>query len=216
MELNPLRISARAATIMATDLAAQPTAGIPVQAAGDSHLMNFGAFVTPENNILFDVNDFDETLPGVDFTVDLKRLAAERSRRGARCGTPEKSRREVWRQQPSEPIGCISLHSPNCRRWRSGTAGSTSNRRSAGSAPAVCGGSWLPWSPGRAVRASPGTTIFRILSAATIRRSSTSRRASSISIRRPTRNTGSGSNACSPRTERASIRIGSGCSTASR
>ncbi|HWG05879.1 MAG TPA: DUF2252 family protein, partial [Beijerinckiaceae bacterium] len=42
----------------------------------DSHLMNFGAFVTPEDNILFDVNDFDETLPGVDFTVDLKRLAA--------------------------------------------------------------------------------------------------------------------------------------------
>jgi len=61
---------------MATDLAVQPTAGIPVQAGGDSHLMNFGAFVTPEDNILFDVNDFDETLPGVDFTVDLKRLAA--------------------------------------------------------------------------------------------------------------------------------------------
>jgi uncharacterized protein (DUF2252 family) len=47
-----------------------------VHAGGDSHLMNFGAFVTPEDNILFDVNDFDETLPGVDFTVDLKRLAA--------------------------------------------------------------------------------------------------------------------------------------------
>src|SRR5260370_40928100 len=61
---------------MATDLAAQPMAGIPVQAGGDSHLMNFGAFVTPEDNIVFDINDFDETLPGVDFTVDLKRLAA--------------------------------------------------------------------------------------------------------------------------------------------
>src|SRR5258708_3923501 len=46
----------------ATDLAAQPMAGISVQAGGDSHLMNFGAFVTPEDNILFDVNDFDETL----------------------------------------------------------------------------------------------------------------------------------------------------------
>src|SRR5229473_8343316 len=53
-----------------------PCRAIPVQAGGDSHLMNFGAFVTPEDNILFDVNDFDETLPGVDFTVDLKRLAA--------------------------------------------------------------------------------------------------------------------------------------------
>jgi len=65
-----------AAAVMATDLAAQPTVGLAVQAGGDSHLMNFGAFVTPEDNILFDVNDFDETLPGVDFTVDLKRLAA--------------------------------------------------------------------------------------------------------------------------------------------
>jgi len=76
MSLNPFAFFRGAAAVMATDLAVQPTAGIPVQAGGDSHLMNFGAFVTPEDNILFDVNDFDETLPGVDFTVDLKRLAA--------------------------------------------------------------------------------------------------------------------------------------------
>src|SRR6266852_6657442 len=76
MTLNPFAFLRGAAAVMATDLAAQPMAGIPVQAGGDSHLMNFGAFVTPEDNILFDVNDFDETLPGVDFTVDLKRLAA--------------------------------------------------------------------------------------------------------------------------------------------
>jgi uncharacterized protein (DUF2252 family) len=65
-----------AAAVMASDLARQPMAGIPVQACGDCHLMNFGAFNTPEDNILFDINDFDETLPGVDFTVDLKRLVA--------------------------------------------------------------------------------------------------------------------------------------------
>ena len=76
MSLNPFAFLRGAAAVMATDLAAQPMAGIPVHAGGDSHLMNFGAFVTPEDNILFDVNDFDETLPGVDFTVDLKRLAA--------------------------------------------------------------------------------------------------------------------------------------------
>ena len=76
MVANPFAFLRGAAAVMATDLAGQPIAGIPVQAGGDSHLMNFGAFVTPENNILFDVNDFDETLPGVDFTVDLKRLAA--------------------------------------------------------------------------------------------------------------------------------------------
>jgi len=76
MMANPFAFLRGAAAVMATDLAGQPVAGLPVQAGGDSHLMNFGAFVTPENNILFDVNDFDETLPGVDFTVDLKRLAA--------------------------------------------------------------------------------------------------------------------------------------------
>ena len=65
-----------AAAVMAADLAHQPIAGAPVQACGDCHLMNFGAFNSPEDNILFDINDFDETLPGVDFTVDLKRLAA--------------------------------------------------------------------------------------------------------------------------------------------
>src|SRR5262249_7580210 len=65
-----------AAAVMAEDLRHQPTADIPVQACGDCHLMNFGAFATPEENVLFDINDFDETLPGVDFTVDLKRLTA--------------------------------------------------------------------------------------------------------------------------------------------
>jgi uncharacterized protein (DUF2252 family) len=65
-----------AAAVMASDLAHEPTAGASVQGCGDCHLMNFGAFATPEDNILFDINDFDETLPGVDFTVDLKRLVA--------------------------------------------------------------------------------------------------------------------------------------------
>src|SRR5271167_2787144 len=65
-----------AAAVMAHDLAQLPQLGVHVQACGDCHLMNFGAFHTPEGRVLFDINDFDETLPGVDFTVDLKRLAA--------------------------------------------------------------------------------------------------------------------------------------------
>jgi uncharacterized protein (DUF2252 family) len=72
---NPFAFLRGAAAVMAADLVQQPMAGIRVQAGGDSHLMNFGAFATPEDNILFDVNDFDETISGVDFTVDLKRLA---------------------------------------------------------------------------------------------------------------------------------------------
>jgi uncharacterized protein (DUF2252 family) len=76
MLASPFAFLRGAAAIMAEDLQHQPSAGIPVQACGDCHLMNFGAFATPEQNIVFDINDFDETLPGVDFTVDLKRLAA--------------------------------------------------------------------------------------------------------------------------------------------
>ncbi|MGH6796774.1 MAG: DUF2252 domain-containing protein [Roseiarcus sp.] len=76
MMANPFGFLRGAAAVMASDLAHQPVAGAPVQAGGDCHLMNFGAFNSPEDTILFDINDFDETLPGVDFTVDVKRLVA--------------------------------------------------------------------------------------------------------------------------------------------
>ncbi len=64
-----------AAAIMAFDLGGTPTTGIRVQACGDAHLMNFGGFATPERNLVFDVNDFDETLPA-PWEWDIKRLAA--------------------------------------------------------------------------------------------------------------------------------------------
>jgi uncharacterized protein (DUF2252 family) len=76
MTVSPFTFLRGAAAVMAEDLKHQVSAGISVQACGDCHLMNFGAFATPEENIVFDINDFDETLPGVDFTADLKRLAA--------------------------------------------------------------------------------------------------------------------------------------------
>jgi uncharacterized protein (DUF2252 family) len=62
------------AAIMAADLANTPVSGIRVQACGDCHLGNFGAFASPERRILFDITDFDETLPGA-WEFDLKRLA---------------------------------------------------------------------------------------------------------------------------------------------
>jgi uncharacterized protein (DUF2252 family) len=93
MSADPFAFLRGAAAIMAADPARLPTAGIPVQAGGDSHLMNFGAFITPENNILFDVNDFDETLPGVDFTVDVKRLAASVAVAALESGAPKKQAR---------------------------------------------------------------------------------------------------------------------------
>src|SRR5258708_27993361 len=73
---SPFTFLRGAAAVMAEDLKHQVAAGIPVQACGDCHLMNFGAFATPEENIVFDINDFDDTLAGIDFTVDLKRRAA--------------------------------------------------------------------------------------------------------------------------------------------
>jgi uncharacterized protein (DUF2252 family) len=63
-----------AAAIMAADLAHTPATGIRVQSCGDAHLMNFGAFATPERRVIFDINDFDETLPA-PWEWDIKRLA---------------------------------------------------------------------------------------------------------------------------------------------
>jgi uncharacterized protein (DUF2252 family) len=72
---SPLSFFRGAAAVMAGDLAETPTTGIVVQVCGDCHLANFGGFGTPERRIVFDVNDFDETLPG-PWEWDLKRLAA--------------------------------------------------------------------------------------------------------------------------------------------
>ncbi|HEX9068220.1 MAG TPA: DUF2252 domain-containing protein [Ktedonobacterales bacterium] len=71
---SPFAFLRGAAAIMAGDLATMPVSGLRVQAAGDAHLANFGIYATPERNRVFDVNDFDETLPG-PWEWDVKRLA---------------------------------------------------------------------------------------------------------------------------------------------
>jgi uncharacterized protein (DUF2252 family) len=75
MMVSPFTFFRGAATVMAADLAGTPTAGLTVQLCGDAHLSNFGAFGSPERRLVFDLNDFDETLPG-PFEYDVKRLAA--------------------------------------------------------------------------------------------------------------------------------------------
>ena len=75
MMVSPFTFYRGAAKIMAADLAGTPTAGLDVQLCGDAHLSNFGVFGSPERELLFDVNDFDETLPG-PFEYDVKRMAA--------------------------------------------------------------------------------------------------------------------------------------------
>ncbi len=75
MMVSPFTFYRGAAKIMAADLKDTPTAGLDVQLCGDAHLSNFGVFASPERTLLFDLNDFDETLPG-PFEYDVKRLAA--------------------------------------------------------------------------------------------------------------------------------------------
>ena len=83
-----------AALPMAADLATTPTSGLRVQLCGDAHLSNFGAFASPERRLVFDVNDFDETLPG-PFEWDVKRLAASLAVAGRDNGFPAKARRKI-------------------------------------------------------------------------------------------------------------------------
>ena len=80
------------AVIMADDLAGTPATGLRVQACGDAHLANFGVFGTPERNLVFDVNDFDETLPA-PWEWDVKRLAASvvLAARNLQIGDPQAS-----------------------------------------------------------------------------------------------------------------------------
>ena len=75
MMISPFTFYRGAAKIMATDLAPTPTAGLITQLCGDAHLSNFGVFASPERDLVFDLNDFDETLPG-PFEYDVKRMAA--------------------------------------------------------------------------------------------------------------------------------------------
>jgi len=75
MLVSPFTFYRGAAMIMAHDLAATPRSGLTVQCCGDAHLSNFGAFASPERRLVFDLNDFDETLPG-PWEWDVKRLAA--------------------------------------------------------------------------------------------------------------------------------------------
>src|SRR5215212_8572733 len=75
MMASPFAFMRGSAIVMANDLASTPKSGIQAQLCGDAHLVNFGAYASPERTLLFDLNDFDETLPG-PWEWDVKRLAA--------------------------------------------------------------------------------------------------------------------------------------------
>ena len=94
MLVSPFTFYRGAALPMAADLATTPASGLRVQLCGDAHLSNFGAFASPERRLVFDVNDFDETLPG-PFEWDVKRLAASLAVAGRDNGFPAKDRRKI-------------------------------------------------------------------------------------------------------------------------
>ena len=96
MLATPFAFYRGAAAIMAADLADTPTSGIRTQLVGDAHLSNFGAFAAPDRSLVFDVNDFDETLPG-PWEWDLKRLVASCAVAGRDRGVGERERRQVAR-----------------------------------------------------------------------------------------------------------------------
>ena len=84
----------RGAQVLAADLKDTPTAGLKVQLCGDAHLSNFGGFASPERALVFDLNDFDETLPG-PFEYDVKRMAASFSIAGRHNGFSASDVRDV-------------------------------------------------------------------------------------------------------------------------
>jgi uncharacterized protein (DUF2252 family) len=97
MAASPFGFYRGAAAVMAADLARTPTTGLQVQACGDAHLMNFGVFASPERRLVFDLNDFDETLPA-PFEWDVKRLAASVMLAAREIGTATKAAR-AWTQR---------------------------------------------------------------------------------------------------------------------
>jgi uncharacterized protein (DUF2252 family) len=97
MRADPFAFMRGSAAIMAADLATLPATGLRVQACGDAHIMNYGAYAAPEGTPVFDINDFDETLPA-PFEWDLKRLAASLAVAATVKGLEEKPARGLARK----------------------------------------------------------------------------------------------------------------------
>ena len=158
MLVSPFTFYRGAALPMAADLATTPASGLRVQLCGDAHLSNFGAFASPERRLVFDINDFDETLPG-PFEWDVKRLAASLAVAGRDNGFPAKARRKVV-LAAAEGYARRCAPSPGSRCWTSGMPTWTSSRPSASSRPrSRRNGSRLPracWP-----RPTPGTAPRR-------------------------------------------------------
>ncbi|BFV61161.1 DUF2252 domain-containing protein [Kitasatospora sp. CMC57] len=109
MSESPFRFYRGAAAIMAGDLAATPNTGLRAQLCGDAHMLNFRLLASPERNLLFDINDFDETLPG-PWEWDVKRLATSLVIAGRENGYSDRERRHIVR-------ACVRSYRRQMRRF---------------------------------------------------------------------------------------------------
>ena len=134
MLVTPFTFYRGAALPMAADLSRVPSSGLRVQLCGDAHLSNFGVFAAPDRRLVFDLNDFDETLPG-PFEWDVKRFAASLAVAGRDVGLDAQGPQDARaRRRPRLPRRAWPS-SPRRRCSRSGTPGSTSRRASSCFAP---------------------------------------------------------------------------------
>ena len=136
MLVSPFTFYRGAAYLMASDLAGQPRTSLHTQLCGDAHLSNFGFYAAPDRTLVFDVNDFDETLPG-PFEWDLKRLVDElRGRRTRpRLRRPDSAPSSTPRCRAPTARRCTG--SPSWARSTSGTRASASTRSWSASRPSA-------------------------------------------------------------------------------
>ena len=109
MSESPFRFYRGAAAIMAGDLSTTPSTGLHAQLCGDAHMLNFRLLASPERNLLFDINDFDETLPG-PWEWDVKRLATSLVIAGRENGFSDRERRDIVRS-------CVRSYRRQMRRF---------------------------------------------------------------------------------------------------
>jgi hypothetical protein len=141
MRADPFAFLRGAAAVMAADLARTPATGIRMQACGDAHLANFGSYATPEGLPVFDINDFDETLPA-PFEWDVKRLATSLVVSG-RVAQHAGSRTAL-----SDPTASTWPRWHDYRRSMPGTSTSISPARLPTSTSPSCATRWSNASPG--------------------------------------------------------------------
>ena len=134
MAVSPFTFYRGAAKVMAADLASAPHSGLDVQLCGDAHLANFGGFASPDRSLVFDLNDFDETLPG---PVRMGRQTAGRQLRRRRPRSRSGRKGRDQRSSPSRPRRTAKRWLPlrRCPTSTSGTPSSTPIRSSRSGVP---------------------------------------------------------------------------------